>query len=99
MSKPCASDCNAQDSFKFNLEETGSVIGAFPLSTFHTEVMKVEPVGHFWTIGDVQRGLHLFTHGAPGLSMSPCAKGNAKQEHITSCVDKYKKRPPGKPGM
>lgn len=73
------------------------MIRASPLSTFHTEVMKVEPVGHFRTVGDVQRGLHLFTHGTPGLSMSPCAKDSAKQEHISLCVDKYKKHPPGKP--
>lgn len=72
------------------------MVGAFLLSMFHTEVMKIESVGHFWTTGNVQRGLHLFTHGAPG---PPCAKDNAKQEHVTSCIDKYKKHPPGKPGM
>lgn len=29
----------------------------------------------------------------PDLSLSPCAKDNAKQDHITACVDKYKKHP------
>lgn len=71
------------------------MVRAFPLSTFHTEVMKVESVGHFWTAGNVQKGLHLFMNGAPGPSMSPCAKDKAKREHISSYVDKFKKTPSG----